>query len=240
MGMTEPFLTAVWSNLLLITYPVNEEALRLRLAKGLELDTIDGQAFVSLVAFDFTETRVKGVKWPGFVNFPEINLRFYVRHTETGRRGVMFVRELVPSRLIARIARQLYNEPYEATRMKSMVRDNGETMFIQHDWSWKGSQYWLRVTSQTETHTPAEDSVAHFFKEHEWGFGRSKSGEPHVYQVRHPHWACHRVRSAHVEVDFGALYGAEFASLNDQEPHSVVHAVGSEIEVFPHRQLDAG
>ena len=74
------------------------------------LDRYDGSPYVSLVAFDFLETRVGGIPWPGFTSFPEINLRFYVRDGD--RRGVCFVREIVPKALISFIARALYDEPY--------------------------------------------------------------------------------------------------------------------------------
>lgn len=233
----KPFLTATWSNLLLITYEVGAESLQLRLPEGLELDTIDGTPFVSLVAFDFLDTEVKGVKWPGFRNFPEINLRFYVREPTTGRRGVCFIRELVPSRAIARIARALYNEPYEHAKMQSAVHDNGQFIFVQHDWEWNRRPHRVRVTSNVRPHTPADDSVAHFFKEHKWGFGSSKKGETLVYEVRHPTWEVYPVRSHNIDVDFGTLYGAEFAQLTDREPYSVVHAVGSPVAVYPHDAL---
>src|SRR2546423_13280170 len=100
-----PFLTARWSKLFLATYAVPPALLRPRLAAGLELDTRDGQAFVSLVAFDFLDTRVLGVPWPGFRDFAELNLRFYVRRGAD--RGVMFVREFVPQRLVAWMARAI-------------------------------------------------------------------------------------------------------------------------------------
>src|SRR3954469_20731239 len=110
-----PFLTARWSNLCLLTYAVPPALLEPRLPPGLDLDLRDGQAFVSLVAFDFLDTRVLGVPWPGFRNFPEINLRFYARRGD--ERGVVFVREWVPQRLVAWLARTLYNEPYAAAAM---------------------------------------------------------------------------------------------------------------------------
>src|SRR5215831_17753645 len=100
--MAFPFLTARWSNLFLATYAVPPSLLWKRLPPGLELDMRDGQAFVSLVAFDFHDTRVLGIPWPGYRNFPELNLRFYVRHGAD--RGVMFVREFVAQRLVAWVA----------------------------------------------------------------------------------------------------------------------------------------
>src|SRR3954464_3011883 len=106
------FLTARWSNLCLLTYAAPPALLEPRLPPGLALDLRDGQAFVSLVAFDFLDTRVLGVRWPGYRNFPEINLRFYVRHGAD--RGVVFIREFVPARLVAFLAKTLYGEPYVA------------------------------------------------------------------------------------------------------------------------------
>src|SRR5689334_13401141 len=101
--MPFPFLTARWENLCLVTYTVPPALLEPRLPPGLTLDTRDGQAFVSLVAFQFLGTRVLGVPWPGYRNFPELNLRYYVRHGE--ERGVVFIREFVPRQLVAWLAR---------------------------------------------------------------------------------------------------------------------------------------
>ena len=39
----------------------------------------DGRSFVGPVAFEFTDTRIRGVPLPGYRVFPEVNLRFYVR-----------------------------------------------------------------------------------------------------------------------------------------------------------------
>ncbi len=228
------FLTAEWKDLILVTYEVEPAVLEHRLTPNLELDTIDGRAFVSLVAFDFLETAVLGIKWPGFVNFPEINLRFYVREKNGGRRGVMFVRELVPSRLVAWIARAIYNEPYSATWMRSSKLVSDDTVTITHDWKWRGESQRLVAVSDGEATMPADDSTEHFFKEHQWGFGVTRSGRALEYEVNHPHWKVHNIRDLELDVDFGSLYGEEFAALNDAEPYSVVHAVGSEISVSPH------
>ena len=88
------FLTARWTNLCLLNYAVPPSALEPHLPRGLSLDTHEGEAFISLVAFDFLDTRVLGIPWPGYRNFPEINLRFYARQGD--RRGVVFIREWVP------------------------------------------------------------------------------------------------------------------------------------------------
>src|SRR5437870_9067010 len=97
-----PFLTARWSNLAILTWEVPPALLEPHLPAGLELDRRDGAAFASLVAFDFLDTRVLGIPWPGF---PEVNLRFYVRLR--AQRGVVFIREFVPQAIVAWLARAL-------------------------------------------------------------------------------------------------------------------------------------
>ena len=69
-----PFLTARWSNLILANYEVDGEILESRVPEGLELDTHEGRHFVSLVGFQFIDTRVLGIKWPGLHSFVELNL----------------------------------------------------------------------------------------------------------------------------------------------------------------------
>src|SRR5687767_14202762 len=100
--MPRPFLTARWANLILAQYAVPADRLRPFLPPGVGLDSWRGEHFVSLVGFQFLDTRVLGVSWPGYRAFPEWNLRIYVRRGD--QRGVCFVLEFVPSRFVASVA----------------------------------------------------------------------------------------------------------------------------------------
>ena len=93
--MTSVFLTAEWHRLLMLNFPIAPEALQKHVPKGTELDDWEGTTYVSLVAFLFLDTKVKGLAIPFHRDFEEINLRFYVRSRgpEGWRRGVVFVRE---------------------------------------------------------------------------------------------------------------------------------------------------
>ena len=119
--MRRPFLTARWTDLVILNYEVPPAVVLPLVPRGTELDIWQGQALVSLVGFLFTDTRVRGLAIPGHRHFEEVNLRFYVRRrvaSAPDRRAVVFVRELVPRYAIAAIARFLYNEPYLSIPMR--------------------------------------------------------------------------------------------------------------------------
>lgn len=233
MGIS--FLTARWSNLINLTYRVPPELLRPHLPAGVELDVQEGRAFASLVAFDFLDTRVGGIPWPGYRDFPELNLRFYIKHGEA--RGVVFIREYVPKRLIAKLANLFYNEPYEAAPMRSEVKESGDLITYELGIERGGREHVIRATGMQPAYTEPEDSLAHYFKEHEWGFGRAHSGRTLRYRVEHPVWQTYRVQSWSLDMAPGVLYGPEWAFLADEEPLSVVFAVGSPVKVMPFDSL---
>src|SRR3954464_13005870 len=94
----KPFLTAEWRYLAMLNYVADPALLQPLVPAGTELDFHRGETFLSVVGFLFLDTRVLGLPIPFHRNFDEVNLRFYVRRkTADGwRRGVAFVRELVP------------------------------------------------------------------------------------------------------------------------------------------------
>lgn len=234
---SRPFLTAEWRNLAIISYAIEPAVLAPLCPPGLEPDVLEGQAFVSLVAFDFLNTRVLGVRWPGFVNFPEVNLRFYVRESRPAasqppRRGVCFIKELVPSRVVSFIARVTYGEPYESARMSSRADRDGHRIAVRHDVTLRGNHS-IVADAGAATVLPTADSTEHWFKEHEWGFGRSRSGRTVVYRVEHPVWRVHAQPQIEVNVDYAKLYGPRWAMLNARKPAHHVLAEGSAVAVLP-------
>jgi uncharacterized protein YqjF (DUF2071 family) len=223
-------LTARWANLVLLTYEAPPDLLRRYVHPSLELDRWDGRSHLSLVVFDFEDTRVRGFRVPGFVNFPEVNLRTYVRHGSL--RGVVFIREFVPSAIVAAVARTWYNEPYRSAPMTSEVRLIGDKVEVERSWYVGGDTHRVRIVGG-ERSRPASESIEHHFKEHDWGFGRSRSGHLLSYRVEHPVWEVRAIRSLHLHVDFARAYGPEWDFLNGQEPASRMLAVGSDIAVYP-------
>jgi len=225
-----PFLTARWSNLAILTYEVPPALLEPHLPAGLELDRWGGAAFVSLVAFDFLDTRVWGVAWPGFRQFPEINLRFYVKRGE--RRGVVFVREFVPQPAVAWLARAVYNEPYLVAPIDSGAAEESSAVLTVRRLRWRGRTHAIEVAGSRPESRPAADSQEHFFKERQWGFGRDRRGHTLVYEVKHPAWDVYPVRSWSVDLDWTQVYGSPWGVLAAGKPSSVMLAAGSPVSVY--------
>jgi uncharacterized protein len=234
-SIRRPFLTARWSNLAIVTWEIPPALLQPHLPAGLELDRRGGAAFASLVAFDFLDTRVWGVPWPGARDFPEINLRFYVRHG--ARRGVVFIREHVPRPLVAWAARAIYNEPYLVAPIESTVAGDGPAISTMRRLRWQGRTHALEVTGSKPAFRPTEASDEHFFKEHQWDFGRDRRGRTLAYEVRHPLWDVYPVRASSVDLDWAQVYGASWSFLSGEKPASVVLAAGSAVSVYPRRRL---
>jgi uncharacterized protein len=233
--MAWPFLTARWANLILANFPTPRKLLEPHLPPGLELDERDGQVWSSLVGFQFLNTRVLGIPWPGFRNFPEWNLRFYVRHGD--ERGVVFVREFVPQRFVAAIARLVYNEPYSAAEMTMSIEESETKVKAEYTVDYEGMKHRLHAIGRKPAITPHPEDDATWFKEHAWGYGTTRKGRVLRYNVQHPTWTILPIEEFDCEIDWARLYGPEWEPMNALSPHSVYLATGSEIAVYPHGSL---
>ena len=209
------FLTAEWRDLIMANYEVEPSLLAARVPHGTEIDLHEGRCFVSLVGFMFLNTRVLRVPVPFHINFEEVNLRFYVkRETESEtRRGVVFVKEIVPRFAIATVARTLYGEPYEAWKM-SNTRDRRR---VSYTWQRSESTNSVSMEIGENIGVPPEYSHGEFIIEHYWGYTRRNGDRTDEYKVEHPKWELFSVENPEIDVDFGSTYGEEFAFLNDSK-----------------------
>lgn len=230
-----PFLTARWTNLINITYAVPPELLLPCLPDGVELDTVLGKAFVSVVPFDFTDARLHGIKVPFHVNFPEINFRFYVK--QGGKRGVIFLKEFIPKFLIKMIANTFYYERYEVVGLKSRVKKKENEISVKHCMRKGGKNFCVEVCAENNLVSPAPGSREHFFEERFYGFSKNKKGEPLRFKVEHPSWKLYPVKYYSIDVDFGFLFGKEWKFLNNEMPVCVMLLDGSAVKMLPHRKL---
>jgi hypothetical protein len=244
------FLTADWRDLVLLNYEVDPEILRPYIPHGTELDYWESKVFISLVGFRFVNTKVFHVQIPFHSNFTEVNLRFYVKRREQSReqgreqgkvrRGVVFIREIVPRAAIALVARTLYNENYVALPMAHEIRrDNDAQGSIEasYRWRFRGSWREIRFHSQGDAAPLLDGSEEQFISEHYWGYAVQRDGGSMEYEVQHPSWKVWQARQAQFTGDIEALFGRQFADALSGPPTSAFLADGSPVTVMGGRRI---
>ena len=227
------FLRAEWRKLAIANYAIEKELLEEYIPQGTELDIWDGKCYVSLVGFMFVNTRLLGVKIPFHTNFEEVNLRFYVRRLENGiwKRGVVFIKEIVPKHALSFIANTVYNENYVTLPMKHKWTKNENSLEVRYDWEMRNKWNSIEVKTNGEKIKLEPNSETEFITEHYWGYAKVNNSKTNEYEVTHPRWEVYNVEDYDIDVDFGTLYGKKFEFLNRTVPNSVMLAEGSEITV---------
>jgi len=236
-----PFLTARWENLVLLNYACPPGLLEPWLPPGTTLDTWDRGPLVSLVGFLFRGTRVRGFAIPFHRTFEEVNLRFYVRReTQEGavRRGVVFIRELVPRRAIAAVARWAYNEPYLAVPMSHRVTLGASRGgAAAYSWMHRGDAFSLSADVEGPARMPDAGSEAEFITVHHWGYTRRRDGGTLEYHVEHPRWLVWGTSTASFSGPAGRLYGPRLGEILAGPFRSAFVALGSEVTVHAGHRL---
>lgn len=234
----KPFLTAEWCHLAMLNYEVDPALLRHFAPRGTALDSWNGKTFVSMVGFLFLNTRVMGIPIPFHENFEEINLRFYVRRKadDGWRRGVVFIKEIVPRAAIAWVARGLYNENYVALPTgHALVRSLDDPKNIEsakYFWTFQRRGQFLEVVTDGVARHFVEGSEEEFIAQHYWGYAAQRNGGTVEYRVDHPVWRIWQARSARLDCDVDKLYGEQFAGVLRGKPSSAFLAEGSEVAVY--------
>ena len=242
-NLGSPFLIADWRYLAMLNYEIEPGRLMPLVPKGTELDAYGGKTFVSMVSFLFLNTRVMGLAIPFHRDFEEINLRFYVRRkAEDGwRRGVVFVKEIVPRTAIAVMARWLYNENYVALPTGNVIvrspANAGNIETVKYYWKFHHQVHSIELVTRGEPSPFVEGSEEEFIVQHHWGYTSQKDGGTIEYQVEHPPWRIWQAQSSRLTCDVEKLYSQRFVGALSANPSSAFLAEGSEIAVYQGRRI---
>jgi len=236
--MPNTFLKADWRKLAMANYAINPKVLQPYLPLGVELDLWNGTCYVSLIGFMFLNTKLKGIKIPFHTHFEEVNLRFYVRYCDQGqwKRGVVFIKEIVPKPALTLVANTIYGEKYETMPMKHAWASSSDSLSVSYSWK-KNDWNSFGVITETQSAPILAGSEEEFITEHYWGYTKINDRITSEYGVEHPRWEVYPTKSYSIKVDFGAVYGNDFSFLKNEIPKSVFLAEGSEIEVKEGRKL---
>ena len=233
------FLTTEWRYLAMLNYEVEPLVVEPFLPRGTELDTWHGKHYISVVGLLFQNTRLYGVPVPYHRNFEEINLRFYVRRETAGevRRGVVFVKEIVPRRAITFVARAFYNENYVTMPTSHRIERGDSGISVSYQWEQPNFEHSLHVQADGAPSLIQDDSEEEFISEHYWGYAVQRDGSTLEYEVEHPRWRIWRVNNAELNCDVERLYGARFAEYIKGTPASALLAEGSPVVVRKGTQI---
>ena len=227
------FLKANWEDIIMVNYEIDPEILQPFLPKGVSLDLYDGKAYVSLVGFMFKKTKLFNIPMPWLGTFEEINLRFYVQRKEGDKikRGVVFINETIPYRLVAWVANLLYKEHYTVVPTKHFIAQSEGKRQVRFEWllNKKWNRILVETNAQSEPMLP--DSFEEFIYEHYYGYTKIDAQTTEEYRLRHPSWQVYEVLHEAIDCDFAAMYGEAFSVLNHTKPTAIFVAKGSSVEV---------
>lgn len=232
MTIAQPrtFLTAEWKNLLMLNYAVDPALLQEFVPAGTQLDQFAGKTYVSLIGFEFNATRILGRAIPFHQSFEEVNLRFYVRRGD--RRGVVFIRELVPKFAVAAIARLVYGERYSSVSMSHCIEKSTNGTIAEFSWGSRQSRCSISAQTSSDEYLPEEESLPQFITEHYWGYAAQRGGGTKEYQVEHPQWKVSDAITSQFSGDAERYYGPRFVKALSYPPDSAFLAEGSAVIVF--------
>jgi uncharacterized protein YqjF (DUF2071 family) len=222
-------------------YRIDPQVLLPYLPLHTELDFFKGHCYVSLVGFLFQDTKLKGIHFPMHVSFEEVNLRFYVHHTgadSARKRGVVFIKEIVPRAALSFVANNFYGEHYETLPMQHKWYRSRAGLVINYRWK-KGQWHKIQVVAAPQASVITPGSEEEFITEHYWGYTKLRNGRTSEYEVVHPKWMIYPVQRYGIDVDFAAMYGHPFAMLTSRKPDSIFLAEGSEVTVRSGARINA-
>ena len=218
----------------MLNYDVEPSLLSRFVPPGTLLDSFRGRTYLSLVGFRFCHTKLLGCfPVPFHADFDEVNLRFYVRRKEGSdhRRGVVFIAEVVPSRVIATTARLVYGENYTCLPMRHCI----ETARLHKtaEYQWQIGEQWCRLSAQTVglPTRPQEGSLEQFITEHYWGYSTRRTRGSFEYHVSHVPWPVWATTKAAFEGEASALYGRDLSAILQRQPDCAFVADGSPVIV---------
>jgi uncharacterized protein YqjF (DUF2071 family) len=221
----------------MLTYAVDPKTVIDRVPAGTTLDAWRGNALVSVIGFQFLDTKVLGAPIPFHQDFEEVNLRFYVRRgMDAGARpGVVFIREMVPRPVVGGMARLLYREPYQVVPMRSKVNP-GPPPDVDYQWDATGTWCSLAAGGEGPGSELVPGSLEEFVAVRHWGYNGEPGKETLEYRVDHTRWRIWHVDTKRVSYQAAPLCGHELAPYL-KDPVSAIIADGSAVTVHWRRTI---
>lgn len=236
--MRNDFLVAHWENLVVATFEAEQKLLLPYLPRGTELNEWNGKYCMSLVGFRFSKARFCGIPSPFYRSFPELNLRFYVREKiKSGwRKGVVFIKEIVPSRLVGWVAKWLYHENFAALPIQQSIFEDSDGRHLEYHWKIKNQPNYFKCCYSATAELPESGSLAAFIHSHNTAYTKDNN-RTYTFTIDHPEWKIYPGLSYALQLDAGSIYGQDFSEAFKQQPLALFLLDGSKTNVSSPRLL---
>ena len=189
-----------WQQLLFAHWPVPAAVLRPLVPPALTLEEFDGSAWLAVTPFLLKGLRVR--KLPPFPDFPEMNLRTYVRFGDVP--GIHFFSLDASSRLAVAGARTFYRLPYKNAEMRADV--HGTQVQYSSRRPDGTAHFEARYRPAGSAFQPVPGTLEHFLTERYALYVVLRSGTVVRGDIHHPPW---ELRSAEAEISVNTVPEAE-------------------------------
>ncbi len=203
-----------WNDALFIHWQVPRQQLTPLLPRELEVDTFEGDAWVSLVAFKMQHIRPRLL--PAFApisNFEEINIRTYVKLGD--KAGVYFLSIEGGKRWSCQIARSISKLPYRYSR----IRRSRDQLRAQNPKTGEGLALSYTIGSEM-THKTAQDR----WLTERYALYQDAPNLLNAYEIHHDEWALRSVEVHDLWVDY-----PRFRSLLGHQPELTHYSKGVQV-----------
>jgi len=182
-----------WNDALFFHWKVDVETLRKFVPEKLELDLLNGEAWISLVAFTMEKIRPIGLPAVSFIsNFDEINLRTYV--VKDGKPGVYFLNIEAGKLWSAKIAKALSGLPYEFARMRRNRTNAFQSIFDKKRFSFS-TRY--RIGKLIE-----EKSEIDLFLTERYCLYTEEKNQIYRFEIHHIPWEINQLWVSELETNY--------------------------------------
>jgi uncharacterized protein YqjF (DUF2071 family) len=191
-------LTMTWRDLLFMHWPVPAEDLRPLIPPAIDLDTFEGTAWLGVVPFRMTGVRPHYLPAvPGLSDFPELNVRTYVKAGE--KPGIWFFSLDAHNPVAVRLARATFHLPYFDAKM-SCATDGGDVVYrsVRTHKKAPPAEFAARYRPSGEPFESEQGSLVRFLTERYCLYAADGRGTVRRGDVHHRLWP---LRPAEAEVE---------------------------------------
>ncbi|MFG6119973.1 YqjF family protein [Thalassobacillus sp. B23F22_16] len=191
-------LTQKWDHLLFMHVPVLKQAIKPLLPPQLELDTYDGEAWISIVPFEVTGMHARWApEIPFLSSYLELNVRTYVKYQ--GHPGVYFF-SLDANLLTIVLGAKTFSLPYYYADME-MKETNGHYTYRSIRKKAASGDFEVSYHPVSKTYSPEHGSLSHWLMER-YVFWQKKGNGLIQGDVHHLPW---EVQDASADIDTETL-----------------------------------